>query len=308
MPAANKGRILAGLSMQQTAAQASLSLPKSVINNVLPSILISTDLSMSNSLDDSTFYISYVKSSYSLHYYLFGVITISTLFFYGLIRVACLGMYSRNIELVGHLLALKTVSLVVYPTYAEYVNFCLGFMVVDLPWLNYYLPDSFANGFDTMPMGYLFFFRNMNMASMHFFTCIIFLTLLIIGYCCLSDKEDEEVSEENSQRITVHLKFLAFKEFMLNFFCFGLAFAGFSSVVASFLNNATGLTVNGVFYISGVVIYCMIFSEAFSCLVINRRVGRMRLVLKATFLAGAALNPLYLSSIAMIVDAILITI
>ena len=47
--------------MQQTTMQASISLPKSVINNVLPSVLISSDLSMSNSLDDSTFYVSFVN-------------------------------------------------------------------------------------------------------------------------------------------------------------------------------------------------------------------------------------------------------
>ena len=139
MPLANRGRILAGQSIQ-TKALASLSLPKSVVNNVLPSVLLSTDLSMTNSLDDSNFYPSFVSQKYSLYYYLFGVVIVGLLFFYGLARATCLGMYSRNAELVGHCLALKTVSLVVYPTYAEYVNFCLGFMVVDLPWLNLLLP------------------------------------------------------------------------------------------------------------------------------------------------------------------------
>ena len=60
-------------------------------------------------------------------------------------------------------------------------------MVVDLPWLNSLLPEALANKFDTMPSGYMFFFNNMNIASMHFFTLIIFVTLLAAAYCCLRD-------------------------------------------------------------------------------------------------------------------------
>ena len=102
------------------------------------------------------------------------------------------------------------------------------------------------------------------------------------------------------------MRFSAFKEFLLNFFYFGLAFAGFSSIIASFLNITTKLTLNSIFYILGVVVYCAVFSETLSCLVINGRLIRVRLVMKASFLAGAGLNPLYLSSIAMVVDAFLI--
>lgn len=153
MPVTNKGRILAGQSsrllagksMQQLTMQASLSLPKSVINNVLPSVLISEDLVMSYDLDDTSFYVTFVKESYSLYFFLFGACFIGLLFLYGFCRATCLSLYSRNLEIVGHVLALKTISLVVYPTYAEYVNFCLGFMVVDFPWLNSLLPAVFAN-------------------------------------------------------------------------------------------------------------------------------------------------------------------
>ena len=100
-------------------------------------------------------------------------------------------MYSRNVELAGHILALKTISLVVYPTYAEYVNFCMGFMIVDLPWLNRLLPESFNNFFDTVPMGYLFYFANMNLAAMHFFTSIFFLLFSVVAFCLCSGKKEK---------------------------------------------------------------------------------------------------------------------
>ena len=92
-------------------------------------------------------------------------------------------MYSRNCEIVGHVLALKCFSLVVFPSYAEYVNFCLGFMVVDLPWLNVMLPSAVANEFDYAPTGYYFYFTNMNLAAMHLITTVIFLLLLLLAFC-----------------------------------------------------------------------------------------------------------------------------
>ena len=97
--------------------QASLSLPKSVINNVLPSVLVTSDLKMNYDMSDSTFYVTYVKESFSLYFFLFGTIVVTFCFLYGIIRV-CLGFYSRNSELIGHAFALKTISLVVFPTYA----------------------------------------------------------------------------------------------------------------------------------------------------------------------------------------------
>ena len=57
---ANKGRFLAGTSLNQNMV-AGISLPKSVIHNVLPSVIISSDLTMTNSLNDSTFYVTFVN-------------------------------------------------------------------------------------------------------------------------------------------------------------------------------------------------------------------------------------------------------
>lgn len=47
---------------------------------------------------------------------------------------------------------------------------------------------------------------------------------------------------------------------MLNYFGFGMAFAGFSSVIGAFLNYSSTLSINGVFYILGVIVYGAIFS------------------------------------------------
>lgn len=83
-------------------------------------------------------------------------------------------------------MALKAMPLVVYPTFAEYVNFSLGFLAADLPWLSKVLPDSFFNTLDFMPMGYLFYFKNMNFAAMQIISSGVFVFLLIAGYFFLS--------------------------------------------------------------------------------------------------------------------------
>ena len=83
--------------MNQLNMQASLSLPKSVINNVLPSILISQDLALSYDLNDSTFYVTYVQEQYGLYFFIFGVLVVSFCLVYGFCRATCLGLYSRNI-------------------------------------------------------------------------------------------------------------------------------------------------------------------------------------------------------------------
>lgn len=141
---------------------------------------------MSYHLDASEFYTSYVLKNFRLNFYLFGLVVVGLLFLYGFVRSVCYPLFGRNIEIAGHLLAIKTMPLVVYPTYAEYVNFSLGFMAADLPWITKMLPESFFNTLDTMPMGYLFYFYNMNFASMQIIASSVFILLLILGYCLFS--------------------------------------------------------------------------------------------------------------------------
>jgi hypothetical protein len=82
--------------MNELTSSASLSLPKAVVNNVLPSILLSSDLSMSYSMNDSQFYVTYVQETFQFYYYIFGVVVVSLCLLYGFCRATCLSLYSRN--------------------------------------------------------------------------------------------------------------------------------------------------------------------------------------------------------------------
>lgn len=181
-------------------------------------------------------------------------------------------------------------------------------MTVDLPWLNSRLPSSFFSSNDQMPTGYHFYFQNMNLASMHLVTCLFFLLLLCLAYCLMAETRAETITIKEKENSSKNYKFKAFREFLMNYFGFGFVFAGFSAIVGTFLNQSSILTLNGIFYILGVILYGVVLSEAFAFLVINKRIGRLRVALKGTFLAAAGLNPLYLSAVAVIVDAILIVV
>ena len=103
-------------------------------------------------------------------------------------------------------------SAVVYPTYAEYVDFCLGFMTPDLPWLNNLIPEnSLSNIDDDMPLGYRFYFHNMNMASMHLFTVILFIAIIFFGYCLLIDSRPKELRLKDQKSTLDNYKFKAFR-------------------------------------------------------------------------------------------------
>jgi hypothetical protein len=105
----------------------------------------------------------------------------------------------RHGEIVGHILALKTIPLIIYPTYAEYLDFSMGFMTPDLPWLSYYLPKIMTNPFDLSPSGFNLFFINMNFASTQLITSLIFLFILLLCYLGLSDPSEKQINLNHKQ-------------------------------------------------------------------------------------------------------------
>lgn len=94
----------------------------------------------------------------------------------------------------------------------------------------------------------------------------------------------------------------------MNFFWFGFVFAGFSSLLGAFLNRSSILTLNGFFYISGIIVFSICFGKTVSSLIKNKSFNRFRVAIKAILLAAAGLNPVYLSAVAIVGDFILIVV
>lgn len=71
----------------------------------------------------------------------------------------CTVTHSNNHgNIFGHIFALKSISISLYPTYGEYINFSYGFMTADFPWFNSWFGYALSDAADYTPNGYLLFY------------------------------------------------------------------------------------------------------------------------------------------------------
>lgn len=71
------------------------------------------------------------------YYHFFGIILTAYVLVFYFIKAVVVDPEGRDKgQLIAHLLLVKSIVLMVYPAYGELINYCAGFMVADLPWLN----------------------------------------------------------------------------------------------------------------------------------------------------------------------------
>ena len=100
----------------------------------------------------------------------------------------------------------------------------------------------------------------------------------------------------------------AYLRFLYNFFVFGSAFAGLASLQGAILNPVKSISINSLFYIVGILIYCCIFCEALYKVYRNPTIyfWRLRILMKASILSLAHFSPIYLLSVAVLIDIIMV--
>jgi hypothetical protein len=204
---------------------------------------------------------------------------------------------SQNLgNIVPHILALKVGALLLFPTYVEYVSYCSGFMYVDLPWLNSFFAINLADARDRSPSAYSLFYTNMNFASMYLFALCIIVLLSAVGVIV-----GRNIKQKN------YVKVNAYFVFLYNFFFFGATFAGCASLQGAVLNPITSLSVNGVFYIIGILIYFSVVCECIYKLNKDTMLNfwKIRILLKTTILSLSHYSPIYLLSAAVVTDLLL---
>lgn len=81
---------------------------------------------------------SYANANPVLIYYsIFGYALIGVLTLKYFIKAACTVPGSAEMgDIIPQVMALKAPAFFIYPSYMEFVYYCAGFMVADLPWLN----------------------------------------------------------------------------------------------------------------------------------------------------------------------------
>jgi hypothetical protein len=163
-------------------------------------------------------------------------------------KLCCLLPLSKERgAILPHIFAIKCAALAIYPTYAEYVNYCYGFMTADLPWFNSFLGDKFGNKNDFTPKPFSMYYTNLSLVSTFFFSfiiiCLIWLIIGIVYYACES----------------LRYRLSSLKLLLYNFFSFGAVFAGSLSIQGAITNPISTLSVNSIFYIIGIVMFISIF-------------------------------------------------
>lgn len=94
-----------------------------------------------------------------------------------------------------------------------------------------------------------------------------------------------------------------FREFLYNVFIAGLAVSSFGCVIGMSYNPATVVSGQGAFYILGILIYTVVVLDAVKSFVESKaKFNKIRVVIKATFMAFLFWSPVPLFSAMAFID------
>lgn len=94
-----------------------------------------------------------------------------------------------------------------------------------------------------------------------------------------------------------------------NVFTFSVVYYSCLSVQGAFYNYQQIITVNGVFYILGMLLFIYVTIETFYSFLRNfKLINKLRIYVKACLLSVAYLNPIYVTSVCVAFDIMLIVI
>ena len=198
-------------------------------------------------------------------------------------------------QVIPHILSMKVGALILFPTYIEYIDYSSGFMSADLPYLNDYFGSVLSDSSETIPLPYSVFYTNLNLASQYLLplcVCVLLIIItLLVGKSCEAEK--------------IMFNYLSF---LYMFFVFGLSFMGCACLQGAILNPITSITINGLFYILGIIIYVCLCAETLYRIIFKdakEYVHKVRIILKATLLSLSHFSPIYLVASCVVADTLL---
>jgi hypothetical protein len=259
---------------------------------ILPSAIHGGNLQLSCNLNQPEFVASAMKSR-NYPYHFFGYFLCLCLFLFFFLKGVVLDSKGHDKgEIMAHLIILRAPALTVYPSYAELIDYCAGFMVADLPWLNDFFSRLVADPTDSSPLPYLLFYRSLSLASTYplalFVVCTIAVLLGVSMYLF-------ESARPTLKNIALCL---------YSFFLAGLSWAAVVCLQGAFLNPITEFTVNSSFYLLGIVIFTVLVAEgAWSTFRDQHNMFKLRVLVKVAVLSVLHFSPLYLFSIVLAFEA-----
>lgn len=152
-------------------------LSEKATHDLMPSLDHMGDLYLDYPYSDPAFYQSYIRNR-TYNYYIFGLVITILLFIGYSVKLCCVIPRSQDRgRIIPHIFAMRCGALALYPSYAEYINYCYGFMTSDLPWLNSQFGEKMANDSDVLPNPYTMYYTNLSMISTYFLALIIIATV-----------------------------------------------------------------------------------------------------------------------------------
>lgn len=298
----NARRLLAEMSLD-LGYNLKLMLSEKATHDLMPSLDHMGDLYLDYPYSDPAFYQSYIQNR-TYNYHIFGLVITILLFLVYTIKLCCVLPKSQDRgNIIPHIFAMRCGALALYPSYAEYINYCYGFMTSDLPWLNAQFGQKMGNDSDIVPNAYTMFYTNLSMVSTYFLA-LIAIAVLWFGVALFS-----YLSESSKPKCE------SYKSFLYNFFVLGAVMSGCLSLQGVILNPIHSLSANTVFYIVGIVVYVAIFVEIIYAWIVKKHsvlmkagtvyhddigtaghIRKLRVFVKATLLSFMHVSPLYFLS------------
>ena len=169
-----------------------------VYREILPDLDYSGSMTVGYSLNNPEFINSFMASNSDSQYFIYQIVGIALL---GLFAINYIIKFLFTIPstknrtmILPHIIALKSCCLIMYPVFFEYINFCKGFMVVDIPWLNDFIANALTDESDHVQVPYGLFFSNMSIAGTFVLGLAAYIVLALIGhaYFYLSNDNEEK--------------------------------------------------------------------------------------------------------------------
>ena len=285
---------------------------QATVNNILPNIYLDDNLAMAYPLPSPEFIISYYQSNNSSHPYQFIGLTISLLFFINYL-VKSLLTVPHSVEMADimpHVLAMKAAGFLIFPTYVEFVYYCFGFMVFELPWGNSFFSKVMGvRKGEIVPSAYGLFYESLQIGAVYgvgMCLCVAVGVGYAVHRMCFTSQTSQKVDQgKNSKKTTP-----AIVRVLGNTLFLGATWASSLSLQGALLNPIQQLSLNSGLYMLGIGIYCAILSFTLYQLYISfaDNFSMARALIKVSLLTWANVSPIYLFTLAIAVDCILIPI
>lgn len=81
-----------------------------------------------------------------MYYFIIGISILALLLLEYILKLSCTVPHTPDKgNIIPHIMAFKCGSLAIYPAFPEYINYCYGYALVDLPWLNDYFASKLSD-------------------------------------------------------------------------------------------------------------------------------------------------------------------